>query len=83
MVEHPESGELVEVEYDYTPEQRQVIHPVDISQEGIPAELEITAVRHTAGSPCILHSLTEADVASLEEDVMDIVVRQNAHGYDY
>jgi hypothetical protein len=32
------------IEYDYSPEQKEIIHPVDNSQQGFPAAVDIYAV---------------------------------------
>ena len=73
------SGEEVElkaeVHFDYEPEQPEIIHPVDISQEGIPASATIYAVfvdPPIDSQPVdIYYLLTDTMLENLEEDILN------------
>lgn len=73
-----------EVLFDYTPEQVEIIHPVDMSQEGIPASVSIYSVMVepiTDSQPIdIFYLLTEEMLDSLDEDILRYIQIQQENG---
>jgi len=60
--------------YEFYPEQKQIINPVDMSQEGIPASVSIYAVyvEPTTDSEAIdiMYLLTPEMLESMDEDIL-------------
>jgi len=64
----------VEVQFDYEPEQKEIIHPVDISQEGIPESVAIFSILAdplTDSTPIDIYYMVSPEMMeSLEIDVL-------------
>jgi len=67
-----EEGNLVEVDFDFQSEQKQINYPTDQAQPHYPAEIEITSVRLSNGSPDIMKDLTSEEVDNLEAQLWDM-----------
>jgi hypothetical protein len=68
-----ESDEDYEVEFDYSPEQAQILHPADKAQQYEPAEIEITKVIVVDGDGYnVMPHLTKGDIEDLESQVWDL-----------
>lgn len=70
-----EEAELkAHISYEYDPGQEQIVHPVESSQEGIPASVVIYEVRVEPSSDSelidIFYLLTEEMLDSLDEDIL-------------
>lgn len=64
-VEINEKEVMADIEFDYDEGQPLIMHPVDDSQEGIPASVEITEIRGPGGEDLSVY-LTQSQVWDLE-----------------
>jgi len=67
-----EEGNLVEVDFDFQSEQKQINYPTDQAQPYYPAEIEITSVRLSNGSPDIIQDLAREELDDLESQLWEM-----------
>jgi len=67
-----EEGNLVEVDFDFQSEQKQINYPTDQAQPYYPAEIEITSVRLSNGSPDIMQDLAIEELDDLEAQLWEM-----------
>lgn len=81
LIDKSDNDVFIVASYDFEPEQKQIIHPVDIAQEGISASCCVFEIVDVDGND-ILDTFDHNALESLEEEIIELLTRDSEPDYE-